>query len=205
MTRRVRFVSANVVERLGTPFVRETPERRVFNLVHQPLCWMSPTDQKYTFEVVRKHLEWYTPLLPTRTTGDGGIRVSISVMSGLAPNNHDSTTQLVKSAGTTASPTSSCKFVGVGRVRDRHDHNLRPYGHRRPGTAGWGLSCDSGTSDYLLRDCASVGAPALGNGSFNTTAHTRPRSRGVGPSCVIWHCKVPPSGQWLCGNSSTSQ
>ena len=35
--------------------------------------------------------------------------------------------------------------------------------------------------------------------------NTRPRSRGVGPPCVIWHRKVLPSGPWLSGDASTRQ
>ena len=55
---------------------------------------------------------------------------------------------------------------------------------RRPEAVGWAPLVCSGTTDYLLRDCGSVGTPAPGNGGTNEGAATQKpsvRQRGGDP------------------------
>ena len=68
--------------------------------------------------------------------------------------------------GTTASTTPP--FVRAG-----YDCQNNATPSRRPEAVGWAPLVRSGTTDYLLRDCGSVGTPAPGNGGTNEGAATQ--------------------------------
>ena len=62
-------------------------------------------------------------------------------------------------------------------VRAGYDCQNNTTVRRRPEAVGWAPLVCSGTTDYLLRDCGSVGTPAPSNGGTNEGAATQKTDR----------------------------
>ena len=92
----------------------------------------------------------------------------LSFMSGLAPHDQDSATQLVMSAGTTALPTPSCKLMTSEWTRIGTD-TITAHGHPAfdaQNSRGWPASCD----------------PAPLTTSFGTVGQWERRHRATAPT-----------------------
>ena len=99
-----------------------------------------------------------TPLFPHARLLHGGV----------APTRPTTKTPQLNSTSVRALENTKCdqqsERTGFGTDNDL---NYSQSWLRRPGVAVWVPLAD-GTTDYLLRDCESVGAPVPGNGSNNT-------------------------------------